>query len=93
MTMRNAKRWICIFVLAYVVSYFILSLNGRYGSRLRQSGQIRYSGSIAIPDEVRWHPVLFEESSNIGSVCNFMFGPLLFVDRYFWHKPRNVFNE
>jgi hypothetical protein len=82
----------------YVSAYVVLSANG--GWRLRESGRIRWSFGMAVPDEIAWKPygcwfqsdfvAIDGRVGSRGDVWGYFFSPLLALDCALIHRTKQV---
>ncbi len=97
---RRTFRWVvsvvAFLVLAYVVSYCVLSLLGGY--YYNQSGEVRYSGGLAATDLVMYQPRFLGWQPRFrrvdgtytsrGNTLGYFYSPMIYLDRRFVHRTR-----
>lgn len=97
------KKFVAVLLLLvmYCGSYTVLSLLGEY--QITMSGERRYTTGLALFDIYKWTPkyVVFEIYTNVRGKrkirgCNSLgafYSPLVYLDRTFFHKTKNLFEN
>ena len=84
--LRKNMKSIIVVICLYVITYVLLTVNGRYTERPVASGRFRYTFGLAINDEFVWEPAgvkLRPYHINILGVAYYYF---VKIDRKLWHR-------
>jgi hypothetical protein len=87
-------RFIIGAIIGYAAVYLVLTINGEY--QRSPTGDVKYSGSVAVTDRLQWDPanVYLRISGTQAFSCNFLgaiFLPLVPIDRMLWHSDVDYF--